>query len=121
MLQYHVMALGSDEATLKQCGCFCYKASLTQLQFGAFDAVAHFNICRPASVLVLEKMNFRPGNYLLEGCRQINQKRLHLARNKNTERAKKCRQVIRGKKKKSRFDKTYEKVFKRHQPTYLKN
>ena len=42
MLQYHVMALGSD-------------------------------------VAILEKMNLRPGKYLLEGCRKINQKRLYLA------------------------------------------
>ena len=47
---------------------------LKQLKYGAFDKVAHFNICRQASVLVLEKMNFRPGSYLLEGCRQINRK-----------------------------------------------
>ena len=52
--------------------------SLTHLQFGTFDAVAHFNIGRQASVLVLEKMNLRPGKYLLEGCRKINQKRLYL-------------------------------------------
>ena len=71
MLQYHVMALGSDEA-------------------------------------ILEKMNLRPGKYLLEGCRKINQKRLYLAIYKNTERAKKCRQVIRGKKK-SRYEKFIEK------------
>ena len=84
---------------LKQWSCFCYTALLTQLQFGAFDAVAHFNICRQASVLVFKKMNFRPGNYLLEGCRQIYRKRLYLAGYKNTERAKKCRKVIYGKKK----------------------
>ena len=94
---------------LKQWSCFCHTTLLTQLQFGAFDAVTHFNICRQSSVLVLEKMNFRPENYLLEGCRQINRKRLYLARYKNTERAKKCRKVICGKKK-SRYDKSLEKV-----------
>ena len=82
--------------------------SLTHLQFGTFDAAAHFNIGRQASVLVLEKMNLRPAKYLLEGCRKINQKRLYLAIYKNTERAKKRRQVIRGKKK-SRYDKFIEK------------
>ena len=63
-------------------------------------------------VLVLEKMNFTPGNYLLEGCRQIKEKQLYLTRYKNTECAKKCRKVICGKKKSShicRYDKPLEK------------
>ena len=53
-------------------------------------------------------MNFRPGKYLLEECRQINRNRLYLARCKNTELSKKCRQVIRGKKK-GRYNKSIEK------------
>ena len=53
--------------------------SLSQLQFGAYDAVANFNIGRKASVLVMEKMQLRPGRYLLKGCQKINRKRLYLS------------------------------------------
>jgi len=82
--------------------------SLTHLQFGTFDAVAHFNIGKQASVLILEKMDLRPGMYMLEGCRQINKKRLYLSRYKNLDHVKKRRQVIRGKKK-NKYDKSLEK------------
>jgi len=36
-------------------------ASLSQLQFGVYDAVANFNIARKASILIFEKMGMIPG------------------------------------------------------------
>ena len=53
-------------------------------------------------------MNFKSRNYLLEGFRKINRKRLYLARYKNTERTTKCRKVICGEKK-SRYNKSLKK------------
>ena len=82
--------------------------SLSQLQFGAYDAVANFNIGRKASVLVMEKMQLRPGRYLLKGCQKINRKRLYLSEYKNAESSKKRRKIIRGKKK-AKDDKNLEK------------
>ena len=60
--------------------------SLSHLQFGSFDAVAHFNIGRQPDVLFLEKTNLRLGKYLFEGCRQLNQKRIYLSIYKNAAR-----------------------------------
>ena len=51
--------------------------SLDNLKFGVYDAVANFNIGMKATVLIYEKLNMIPGVYTLQGCRQINAKRLN--------------------------------------------
>ena len=38
--------------------------SLKQLQFGTYDAIAHFNIGRKNSSLILEKLGMIPGRYM---------------------------------------------------------
>ena len=43
---------------------------LPNLEFGVYDAVAHFNIGIKASVLIYEKHNFAPGVYMLKGCKK---------------------------------------------------
>ncbi|XP_065645688.1 uncharacterized protein LOC136076146 [Hydra vulgaris] len=59
--------------------------SPTHLQFGAYDAVAHFNIGKQASVLILEKMDLRHGMYLLEEClKGIKIERAHRTGQKNS-------------------------------------
>ena len=40
---------------------------LANLEFGVYDAVAHFNGMK-ASVLLYEKRNFAPGVYMLRVC-----------------------------------------------------
>ena len=75
-------------------------SSFQQLEFGVYDAAAHFNIGQKASILVYEKLNMVPGKYTLKGCATRNKKRLFHAAYKNKDVSKKRRKVIRGKKKK---------------------
>ena len=73
--------------------------TFTQLKFGAYDAVANFNIGRKASVLIYEKMMMIPGKHFLKGCKEKNRKRLFHLNYKNSATSKKRRKVIRGQKK----------------------
>jgi len=40
-----------------------------------YDAVANFNIGRKASVLIFEKMNMTAGTHMINGCRELNNKK----------------------------------------------
>ena len=81
--------------------------SFQQLDFGVYDAVAHFNIGRKATILIFEKLNMVPGRYTLKGCATLNKKRLFHAEYKNKESSRKRRKIIRGQKK-SKDDKDVE-------------
>ena len=80
----------------------------TQFQVGLYDAVAHFNIGRKASVLVYEKLGIIPGHFTIEGCHNMNKRRLLAASNQSYVNVKKRRKLLRGKRKK-RDDKNIEK------------
>ena len=69
--------------------------SITQLEFGVYDAVAVFNIGRKATILTFEKM----GMHLSNSCRKINRKRLYQSSYKNSSPAKKQRKILRAKRK----------------------
>ena len=67
--------------------------SFSQFQLGADDAVANFNIGRKAIILILEKLNMIPGQYCLESCRKISQKRLSASKYDNPEAIKKHKEI----------------------------
>lgn len=71
--------------------------SLKHLRFGVNDAVSNFNIGRKSSVLLYEKLNMIPGVYTLNGCSNLNKRRISVAEYKNSERTKLQRKIIRGK------------------------
>ena len=73
--------------------------SLKQLRFGTYDAIAHFNIGRKSSCLIMEKLGMIPGKYMNKSCQMINRKRLYHSNYKSSEKARKRRKVIRGSKK----------------------
>ena len=73
--------------------------SLKHMQFGTYDAIAHFNIGRKSSCLIMEKLGMVPGRYMTKLCQNINQKRLYFSKQKSTEKARKRRKIIRGLKK----------------------
>ena len=70
--------------------------SLTQLKFGSYDAVAHFNIGKKSSVLIFEKLNMIPGRYLTKQCANINRKRLFASEYKASDDARKKRKILSG-------------------------
>ena len=72
--------------------------SLTQLQFGVYDAVAYLNICMKASILISEKLGMIPGVFTLQGCKGLNARRLRFAKYKVDKRNKLRRQVLQAKK-----------------------
>ena len=54
-------------------------ATLPNIEFGVYDAVANFNIGIKASVLIHEKLNFVPGVHMLRECNKYNIKGVNLA------------------------------------------
>ena len=70
------------------------------LQFGVYDAVAHFSIGAEAAVEIFKEVNLDPGEYFLTGMRKINKERIAKADFKGKEVNKKKRKMLRGLKKK---------------------
>ena len=68
--------------------------SLVQLELATYDAVAYFNIGHKATVLIYEKLNMIPGQYTLNGCEDLNRKRLSSVAYKGKEIVKKRRKVL---------------------------
>jgi len=64
-----------------------------------YDAVANFNIGRKASVLIFEKMNMTAGTHMINGCRELKNKRVKLSLYKNKKSTKTRRKILRGLKK----------------------
>ena len=71
--------------------------TLANLEFGVYDAVAHFNGMK-ASVLLYEKLNFAPGVYMLKGCEKHNLKRVNLANQRVCPKNNLRRQILQAKK-----------------------
>ena len=72
--------------------------SLPTLEFGVYDAVANFNVGRKATVLIYELLHMEPGKYTLNGCGNLNYKRLRLAKYRSDTVNKARRQLLRSKK-----------------------
>jgi hypothetical protein len=72
----------------------------TVLQFGVYDAVAHFNIGSQASAKILKELDMVPGTYFEVGMKKTNKERIAKANHKNKAEIKKRRKVVRGLKKK---------------------
>jgi hypothetical protein len=70
--------------------------SLTQLKFGSYDAVGHFNIGMKSSIMIYEKMQMVPGRYTTKQCANLNQKRLSCSTYKSSEPVRKRRKILRG-------------------------
>ena len=73
---------------------------LDVLEFGVYDAVAHFNIGAEAAVSIFKELNLDPGKYFLKGMRKINNEQIAKADFKAKEVNKKQRKNMRGLKKK---------------------
>lgn len=87
--------------------------SLTNLQFGVYDAVANFNIGMKGSVLIYEKLGMVPGAYTLKGCQRLNVKRIRLAEYRGNKNSKLRRQLLRAKKlkKSDKINETEEETY----------
>ena len=72
--------------------------TLPSLEFGVYDAAAHFNIGMKASVLIYEKLNFLPGVNMVKGCKKCNLKWGHLANQRLCPKNKLRRQILWAKK-----------------------
>ena len=72
---------------------------LDKLEFAVYDAVAHFDIGRMATIKVFETLNIIPGLYTLELWNILNNKRKQSASFKEMDSSKKQRKIIRNLKK----------------------
>ena len=70
-----------------------------QFEFGLYDAVAIFNEGRQGTIDILEKLGMEVGVFTMKGCSVINTRRISEAEFKMSEKLKKQRKVIRGRKK----------------------
>ena len=70
------------------------------LQFGAYDAVAHFNIGAKAAMNVFTEMGLVPVVFFRHGIRKADQQRVKKAEHRNLPAVKKRRKVLRGSRKK---------------------
>lgn len=78
------------------------------LQFGVYDAVAHFNMGSGTSAKIMEELGLEPGYFFQEGNRKADKLRVAKADHRKKAEVKKRRKVLRGQKKKKE-DKTKEK------------
>ena len=78
------------------------------LNFGAYDAVAHFNIGNKAAENIISELSQTPGHFFTESLRKGDTLRVKKAGHRNTPEVKKRRKILRGQKKK-KADKNKEK------------
>ena len=78
------------------------------LEFGAYDAVAHFNIGSRAATKIFNELGLVPGQFFENGFRQADKTRIMKAEHRNTPEVKKRRKILSGQKKKGE-DSTKEK------------
>lgn len=71
---------------------------MKHLKLGVNDAVSHLNIGHKATVLTFEKLQMIPGSYTLQGCIDLNKKRLSQSFYDNISKNKTRRKKIRSKK-----------------------
>lgn len=69
------------------------------LEFGLYDAIAHFNVGAKTVLLVYEALGIPSGFYTQKGCQFSDSERLYKAQYKEQDQSKKRRKVLRGKKK----------------------
>ena len=78
------------------------------LEFGVYDAVAHFNMGSKAAACIMQEMGMIPGHYFQKGNRKADAVRIKKAGHREKTEVKKQRKVLRGQKK-SKQDKTEQK------------
>lgn len=78
------------------------------LNFGVYDAVAHFNIGQKAAANIFHELGLLPGQFFEESIRKADKHRIKKAEHRNTPEVKKRRKILRGLKKKQE-DKNKEK------------
>ena len=78
------------------------------LEFGAYDAVAHFNIGSKAARKIFNELGLVPGQFFQNGVGQADKRWIMKAEHSKTPAVKKRKKVLRGQKKK-REDSTKEK------------
>ena len=78
------------------------------LNFGTYDAVAHFNLGNKAAVNIFEELDLVPGHFFEESIGKADRLRVKKAEHRNTPEVKKRRKILRGQKKKKE-DKNKEK------------
>ena len=78
------------------------------LEFGVYDAVAHFNMGSGTAAKIMQELGLEPGYYFQEGTRKADEQRVTKADHRTKAAVKKQRKVLRGQKKKKE-DKTKEK------------
>ena len=88
----------SFNGTIWECVPKMTFVTLSNLEFGAYDVVANFNIEMGTSVLIYEKLNFVPGVHMLRGYNKYNKKRVNLTNQQITPKNKLRRQVLQAKK-----------------------
>ena len=69
------------------------------LEFGLYDAIAHFNMGAKTVLLVYEALGIPTGLYTQRGCQYLDSERIYKAHYKDQHESKKRRKVLRGKKK----------------------
>ena len=69
------------------------------LEFGLYDAVAHFNIGSNTVMKLMDALEIPPGKYTQVGCQKQDHHRVRLAQYKRQEDTKKRRTILRGNKK----------------------
>ena len=70
------------------------------LNFGAYDAVAHFNIGNKAAMNILSQLGLVPGQYFEQNMLKADKQRVKKAEQRNTPAIRKRRKILRGQKKK---------------------
>ena len=68
------------------------------LNFGAYDAVAHFNIGNKAAENIISELGLTPGHFFTESLRKGDTLRVKKAGHRNTPEVKKRRKILRGQK-----------------------
>ena len=69
------------------------------LEFGLYDAIAHFNMGAKTVLLVYEALGIPTRLYTQRGCQYLDSERIYKAHYKDQHESKKRRKVLRGKKK----------------------
>ena len=72
------------------------------IEFGLYDAIAHFNNGAQIVLSLYKALGISPGKYTEAGCETLDRDRLYKAAYKEEETNKKRRKVLRGQKKKKR-------------------
>lgn len=78
------------------------------LEFGVYDAVAHFNMGSRAAACIMQELDLEPGYFFEEGNKKADEVRSGKANHREKAEVKKRRKVLRGQKK-NKEDKSEQK------------